>query len=93
MFNVIANRIVWACLTMAAISVVAFTLIHLPPGDFVDSIVSGMQQSGQFVTQDDAARMRSELGLEWPAETRVDYGKVASAMSEAMDSVRDVLIR
>ncbi len=37
--------------------------------------------------------LRSELGLEWPAETRIDYGKVAGAMSEAMDIVRDVLIR
>ena len=66
MFNVIANRIVWACLMMAAISVVAFTLIHLPPGDFVDSIVSARQQSGVIITQDEVARMRSQLGLDRP---------------------------
>ncbi len=52
MFNVIANRIVWTCLMMAAISVMAFTLIQLPPGDFVDSYVSGRQQSGTRQTVD-----------------------------------------
>ncbi len=66
MFNVIANRIVWACLMMAAISVVAFTLIQLPPGDFVDSYVSSRQQSGVIITQDEVARMRSQLGLDRP---------------------------
>ncbi len=66
MFNVIANRIVWACLMMAAISVVAFTLIQLPPGDFVDSYVSARQQSGVIITQDEVAQMRSRLGLDRP---------------------------
>ncbi len=66
MFNVIANRIVWACLMMAAISVVAFTLIQLPPGDYVDSYVSARQQSGVIMTQDEVARMRSQLGLDRP---------------------------
>jgi peptide/nickel transport system permease protein len=66
MFDVIANRIVWACLMMAGISVVAFTLIHLPPGDFVDSYFAGVQIRGQYVTQDEVARMRSRLGLDQP---------------------------
>ncbi len=66
MFNVIANRIVWASLMMAAVSVVAFTLIQLPPGDFVDAYVSGRQQSGVIITMDEAARLRSQLGLDRP---------------------------
>jgi len=66
MLNVIANRILWACLMMAAISVVAFTLIQLPPGDFVDSYVNHKQQGGVIMTRDEVAEMRSTLGLDRP---------------------------
>lgn len=66
MINVIANRIVWACLMMAAISVVAFTLIQLPPGDFVDSYVNHKQQGGVIMTKDEVAEMRRTLGLDRP---------------------------
>ena len=66
MFNVVANRVLWACLMMAAISVVAFTLIQLPPGDFVDSYVNHKQQGGVIMTQDEVAEMRHTLGLDRP---------------------------
>jgi peptide/nickel transport system permease protein len=66
MFNVIADRILWACLMMAAISVVAFTLIQLPPGDFADAWARGRQASGVIITQDELTRMRSQLGLDRP---------------------------
>jgi len=66
MFNVVANRILWACLMMAAISVVAFTLIQLPPGDFVDSYVNHKQQGGVVMTLDEVAEMRRTLGLDRP---------------------------
>ena len=66
MINVIANRIVWACLMMAAISVVAFTLIQLPPGDFVDSYVNHKQQGGVIMTKGEVAEMRRSLGLDRP---------------------------
>ena len=66
MFNIVANRFLWACLTMAAISVVAFTLIQLPPGDFVDSYVNHKQQGGVIMTKDEVAEMRRFLGLDRP---------------------------
>ena len=51
---------------MLAISVVAFTLIQLPPGDFVDSYVNKKQQSGVIMTKDEVAEMRRTLGLDKP---------------------------
>jgi peptide/nickel transport system permease protein len=51
---------------MAAISVVAFTLIQLPPGDFVDSYVNHKQQGGVVMTLDEVAEMRRTLGLDRP---------------------------
>ncbi|MCH9051545.1 MAG: ABC transporter permease [Proteobacteria bacterium] len=66
MFNVVSNRILWACLMMAAISVVAFILIQLPPGDFVDSYVNHKQQGGVIMTRDEVDEMRRLLGLDRP---------------------------
>jgi len=66
MFSVIAHRLVSAALMMLAISVVAFTLIQLPPGDFVDSYVNHKQQSGVVMTQDEVAEIRRGLGLDRP---------------------------
>ena len=66
MFNVVSNRILWAGLMMAAISVVAFILIQLPPGDFVDSYVNHKQQGGVIMTRDEVDEMRRLLGLDRP---------------------------
>ncbi len=66
MFNIIAHRLFSATLMMLAISVVAFTLIQLPPGDFVDSYVNKKQQSGVIMTGDEVADMRRTLGLDLP---------------------------
>jgi len=66
MLNVIANRLLSATLMMLAISVVAFALIQLPPGDFIDSYVNKKQQSGVIMTKDEVAEMRRTLGLDKP---------------------------
>ena len=66
MIGIIANRLVSACLMMLAISVVAFILIQLPPGDFVDSYVNHKQQGGVTMTQAEVADMRNSLGLDRP---------------------------
>lgn len=48
------------------ISVVAFLLIELPPGDFVDSYVSKKTQGGDVITQEEIQEMRTRLGLDRP---------------------------
>ncbi len=37
--------------------------------------------------------LRKELGMQWPPESKVEYGAVADAMDEAVTAVRDILIR
>ncbi len=66
MFNVVAHRILWAGLMLLAVSVVAFILIQLPPGDFVDSYVNHKQQGGVIMTKDEVDEMRNLLGLDRP---------------------------
>ena len=53
-------------LTLAAVSVVAFVLIQLPPGDYADSYANKRQQAGAPVTQEELAEMRRRLGIDRP---------------------------
>ncbi len=39
------------------------------------------------------ASLRSELGIEWPPESKIGFGSVADAMDEAVTAVREILIR
>ena len=66
MFNVVANRLLSTGLMLLAVSVVAFILIQLPPGDFVDSYVNHKQQGGVIMTSEEVAEMRNLLGLDRP---------------------------
>ena len=53
-------------LTLAAVSVVAFVLIQLPPGDYADSYANKRQQAGAPITQEELAEMRHRLGIDRP---------------------------
>ena len=64
MFNVVANRLLSTGLMLLAVSVVAFILIQLPPGDFVDSYVNHKQQGGVIMTKEEVDEMRNLLGLD-----------------------------
>jgi len=38
-------------------------------------------------------RLRAELGMAWPPETKVDFNAVADAMDEAVAAAREILLR
>ena len=46
MIRFVINRFVYMILTLAAVSMVAFVLIQLPPGDYADSYANKRQQAG-----------------------------------------------
>ncbi len=66
MLTLIIRRIVATLVTLFLISVVAFILIQLPPGDFVDSYAGKKTQGGIIITQEELDAMRSRLGLNKP---------------------------
>ena len=66
MLAYIARRLVLAVLTVWAISVLSFIIIHLPPGDYVTSYIASMSASGSAVSEGEAAAMREQLGLNKP---------------------------
>ena len=66
MLAYIMRRALLAVLTVWAISVLSFIIIHLPPGDYVTSYIASMSASGSAVSEGEAEAMREQLGLNKP---------------------------
>ena len=62
----VARRLALALVTCVAISVLTFIIIRLPPGDFVDAYIANLAASGSSVSDEQAAAMRREYGLDRP---------------------------
>ncbi len=73
MIRFLIHRLIYMVLTLAAISIVAFVLIQLPPGDYADSYANKRQQAGAPITTEELDEMRRDLGLDRP--WYVQYGK------------------
>ena len=69
---------VYMVATLAAVSVVAFVLIQLPPGDYADAYANKRQQAGAPITQEELTAIRVRLGLDRP--WYVQYGSWVSAI-------------
>ena len=69
----IVRRLVLAVMTVWAISVLSFMIIHLPPGDYVTSYIASMSASGSAVSEGEAQALREQLGLNQPIT--VQYAK------------------
>ena len=66
MLNYLARRLLLAALTSWAISVLAFVIIQLPPGDYVTAYIAQMTSSGTTVSEDLANTLREQYGLNQP---------------------------
>jgi peptide/nickel transport system permease protein len=66
MIGYIVQRILLALLTIWAISVLAFLIIQLPPGDFVTAYIAMMSASGTGITDAEAQALREQYGLDQP---------------------------
>ncbi|HEY9347417.1 MAG TPA: ABC transporter permease [Inquilinus sp.] len=66
MVSFIAHRLVHMVLTVAAISVMTFIIIQLPPGDFVTAMVSELNLQGTTIDPGAMAAMRARYGLDDP---------------------------
>src|ERR1700738_857519 len=68
----LARRLALALVTCAAISVLTFIIIRLPPGDFVDASIANLAGGGSSGSAAPDAAMRREYGLDRPVV--VQYG-------------------
>jgi peptide/nickel transport system permease protein len=62
----IVRRLLLALLTTWAISVLAFVIIQLPPGDYITAYIAQMTASGTVVSQQLADALREQYGLDQP---------------------------
>ncbi len=66
MLGYIRKRLLLMIPTLFGISVVAFMVIQLPPGDYLTSVLASMADSGITVDEAQMARMREVYGLDDP---------------------------
>lgn len=66
MIGFILQRLGFAVLTLIASSILAFVIIQLPPGDFVDTYIANLSASGSVVSQAEAEALRQLYGLDQP---------------------------
>lgn len=66
MAHFLARRLLSMVVTLLAISVMTFVIIHLPPGDFVTSMVAQLNLQGTTVDEGAMAALRARYGLDAP---------------------------
>lgn len=66
MLAYIIRRVLLMIPMLVVLSILVFTLIQLPPGDFLTSVILRMAQSGQEVDQAQIAALKWRYGLDRP---------------------------
>ena len=66
MFNLIIKRILWIIPTLLVISMLSFLLIQLPPGDYLTSYISALEETGETVDAELVEALRKRYSLDDP---------------------------
>jgi peptide/nickel transport system permease protein len=85
MLRYIGKRLLWMVPSLFVLSLLAFILIQLPPGDYVTTYIATLAASNEQVDQATAKELRARFGLDqpmivqyvkwiWNIVTRGDFG-------------------
>ncbi len=66
MLGYILRRFLLGILTVWAITIISFIIIHLTPGDFVSAYIAQASASGSLVSAEEAQALRAQYGLDQP---------------------------
>ncbi|MBT4136943.1 MAG: ABC transporter permease [Candidatus Latescibacteria bacterium] len=66
MLNMIVKRLLWMLPTMVLISFISFSIIQLPPGDYLTSYIAALGETGETVDEAQAAALRARYNLDQP---------------------------
>jgi peptide/nickel transport system permease protein len=66
MWQYIVRRLFYMVFTTFVVSIVAFAVIQLPPGDYVETLLSRMSATGAEITPELRQTLRSRYGLDQP---------------------------
>jgi len=67
MFQYVIKRLILMIPTLIAISMLAFLVIQLPPGDFLSSYVTSREAQGTLVSLEEVASLKAQYGMDQPA--------------------------
>ena len=97
MVRYLTRRLLLGLFTIFFVSLVSFAVIQLPPGDFVDTYISQLEQDGRVGSVDEAEGLRRLYGLDKPVYvqyinwiTQVVQGNFGQSL-EAKRPVADVI--
>ncbi|MBN1640075.1 MAG: ABC transporter permease [Anaerolineae bacterium] len=66
MLEYLGNRILLLIPTLIVVSIVSFTLIQLPPGDYLTTYIASLAAGGQIVQEDEIEALKRQYGLDQP---------------------------
>jgi peptide/nickel transport system permease protein len=66
MAKYILKRVLYMIPTLFVISIISFTIIQLPPGDFLSSYVAQLRQQGEDIDADALKALEEQYGLNQP---------------------------
>lgn len=78
MLNYVIKRLIYMIPTLFGMSLIAFMIIQLPPGDYVTSMLATMADSGQNVDPEQLEALRRSYGFDDPIW--LQYGKWISGI-------------
>ncbi len=73
MFRYIIHRLLLMIPTLLVISLIVFTIIQLPPGDYLESYIAELQSQGESVDPQKIAFLRQHYGLDRPFHEQYVY--------------------
>lgn len=62
----IIRRFIYMLVLLFVVSITAFTVIQLPPGDFLTTYIQGLEDQGIYLTEDEVSVLRRQYGLDLP---------------------------
>jgi len=66
MLSYLIRRLIYMIMLLLLVSIVAFVIVQLPPGDFLTSYIIQLQSSGAEVDEAQIAALRHQYGLDLP---------------------------
>jgi len=66
MISYIIRRLLYMVVILLAISVAAFIIIQLPPGDFLTTYITGLEAQGTDISKQQVIALRTQFGLDLP---------------------------
>ena len=74
MIGYIVRRLIYMVVVVALISIVAFIMIQLPPGDYLTGVIDDLRSQGVAVSEElvELLGRQFDLGLPFPSVPQVD---------------------